>query len=230
MGDKIANGDLVLVDYVGRVSNTGDIFDLTNEDKARSEGVYDEEADYGPVPVLIGHDYIVQGVEEALKNMKVGDSASIDVPSEKAFGQRSSDQVRTISESQFKESDVRAYPGSLIRVGGKRGKVIAKSSGRVKVDFNHPLAGKDLQYEVEIEQKVERAEDKIKKIAEYYFNNCLAVAVDGSKATVRLDLDPGQLPEELSSDIKDDIKFACSSIEEVELKEGEETTTEEEKE
>lgn len=227
---EVAEGDLILIDYTGRISSTGEIFDLTDEEKARSENVFEEEADYGSVPVLVGRNYIVEGLEEKLVGRKIGDKATIEVAAENAFGRRSSDQIRTISESQFRESDVRAYPGSLIRVGSKQGKVIAKSSGRVKVDFNHPLAGKDLEYEVEIQRRLQAVEDKINEVVGYYLNECLSISVEEGTAEAEVSPDPQEIPEELLSEIKSDIKFACSNIDEVELvAEDEESAAEDEK-
>lgn len=227
--EAVAEGDLVLISYVGRVSSTDEIFDLTDEDKAQSEGIYEEEADYGPIPVLVGRGYVVEGLENDLVGRTIGDKAEISVPADKAFGQRSSDQIRTISENQFRESDVRAFPGSVIRVGGRQGKVIAKSSGRVKVDFNHPLAGKELSYETEIKQKIKQPEEKVRKIIEYYLDNCLSVDIIDGNVKASLDPEPDEIPEELLSNIKEDIEYACDNIESVELVGESEEASEEEK-
>ena len=143
-------GDLILIDYVGRTSD-GEIFDISSEEKAKEEGVYTERMDYRPVPVLVGSGYVIEGLEEKLKEMEVGDSEErIDIPSEKAYGGRESDKFQTYPEKEFKKQEVNVRVGDQIRVGKRKGKIISKGSGRVRVDFNHPLSGKNLLYDVEV--------------------------------------------------------------------------------
>ena len=77
-------GDLVLIDYVGK--QDGDIFDLSNEERAKNEGLFNEDMEYGPVPVLIGEGYVIEGLEEALEDMEVGEEKTLEIASEKAYG------------------------------------------------------------------------------------------------------------------------------------------------
>jgi len=156
--------ELVLVDYVGRTD--GEIFDLTDEEKAEEEGIRKENIKYDPIPVLIGENYVIEGFEEALKDMEVGEEREIEVPPEKGYGKRSGENVETYPKREFEKQDVNVRPGEEIMIGNQRGKVISVESGRVRVDFNHPLAGKDLEYELEIVEKVEGDEEKAEYIAQ----------------------------------------------------------------
>lgn len=153
-------GDMVLVDYIGK--SEGEIFDLTVEEKAEEEGMA-EGRDLKPIPVLIGKNYVIEGFEEALLDMEVGEQREVEIPSEKAYGERDSDKVETYPEKEFKKQDINVRVGEELMIGNQRGKVVSKGSGRVRVDFNHPLAGKDLEYDIRVREKVE--EDR--KIAEY---------------------------------------------------------------
>ena len=157
-------GDLVLVNYIGK--SNGEIFDLTVKEKAEEEGLHREGRDYSPIPVLIGEGYVIDGFEEALLNMDVGDEDTVEIPQNKAYGSRDSEKVETYPEREFKKQDVNVRVGEELMIGNQRGKVISKGSGRVKIDFNHPLAGKDLEYWIEVKEKVEDDEEK----AEYIFN------------------------------------------------------------
>ena len=63
------------------------------------------------------------------------------------------------------------FPGMRIQSEGANGKVLTVNGGRVKVDFNHELAGKDLVYDVEVCEIIEDNEDKIKSMIELHYSN-----------------------------------------------------------
>lgn len=148
---------MIEIDYVGKTD--GEVFDLTNKEKAEEEGLDVEDLDLSPMKVLLGEDFIIPGLEDALMGMEVGDEKELEVSAEEAYGERDSDKIETFPESAFEEQGVQVRPGEKIMVGGQRGKVVSKGSGRVRVDFNHPLAGKDLNYWVKIVRKVDDDEE-----------------------------------------------------------------------
>ena len=63
-------GDFVRIDYVGRIKGSGEIFDLTKEDVARKNGIYNPNMNYKPVPIIIGARMVIKGLEDALKRAK----------------------------------------------------------------------------------------------------------------------------------------------------------------
>ena len=158
---------MIKVDYVGKTD--GEIFDLTDKEKAEEAGISTEQIDFEPIYVLLGENYVIEGLEEALMDMEEGEEKELDIPAEKGYGKRSSDDVETFPEKEFKKQDVNVRRGEQIMVGGRRGKVVSKGSGRVRIDFNHPLAGKDLEYWVKVVEKVEDDEE----IAQGILNNRL---------------------------------------------------------
>jgi FKBP-type peptidyl-prolyl cis-trans isomerase 2 len=161
-------GDFVEVDYVGRVKETGNVFDLTREDVAKKENVYNPEMSYNPVVLIVGADFIIKGLDEALRGMKVGEKKNVEIPSDKAFGPRKEEMVKLIPESRFKEQNLDPVPGAVVNIGMMRGLIVTASGGRVKVDFNHPLAGKTLEYEIEIKSQITEQKDKLKSIVTYF--------------------------------------------------------------
>ena len=66
-------GDFVHIDYVGRLSATGEIFDLTDAELAKKEGIYSEKTRYGPALVIMGAHMVIPGIEKQLLQMKVGE-------------------------------------------------------------------------------------------------------------------------------------------------------------
>lgn len=161
-------GDFIRIDYVGRVKDTNEVFDLTIEEVAKKEGIYEEKIKYKPACIILGEGMLVKGLENALLSMNVGEKKTIVVNHEDAFGDRKPELVKNFSLDFFKREGIDPKPGLIVNISGVLGKIQAIGSGRVMVDFNHPLAGKDLVYEVEIKEKVEGPIEKLKFILEIF--------------------------------------------------------------
>jgi len=163
-------GDFVYISYVGRIKESGEIFDVTSEEIARKEGVYNPEVKYGDIPVIVGAGFVIPGLDEALEKMNVGEKRTVEVEPQKAFGERREDLIRLIPESEFKKQNIDVKVGDFISVNGVTGRVLSINAGRVRVDFNHPLAGKVLIYEVEIKKQITEVREKIYAILKYFSN------------------------------------------------------------
>ena len=161
-------GDFVKVDYVGRIKGTGEIFDLTKENIAKKENLYNSNAKYTPVVLILGSGFLIKGLDEELQKMKVGEKKQIEIPHEKAFGDKKGEMVKIVPESKFKEQNLDPFPGAIVNIGSMKGKIISVDGGRVKVDFNHPLAGKTLEYDIEILALVDDVDEKIKSAFGYF--------------------------------------------------------------
>ncbi len=158
------SGDFVLVDFVGRIKDTGEIFDLTVADVAKKEGVYNEKINYKPITVIVGSGLIIRGLEEAVEGMQIGEKKKIEIPPEKAFGERNANLIKLIPMSNFVEQNVDPEPGSYVTINNLNGRVVSVDGGRIKVDFNHPLAGKKLEYELEIKSEIKDTGEKLKSV------------------------------------------------------------------
>jgi len=163
-------GDFVYISYVGRIKESGEIFDVTSEEIARKEGVYNPEVKYGDIPVIVGAGFVIPGLDEALEKMNVGEKRTVEVEPQKAFGERREDLIKLIPESEFKKQNIDVKVGDFVSVNGVTGRVLSINAGRVRVDFNHPLAGKVLIYEVEIKKQVTEVREKIYAILKYFSN------------------------------------------------------------
>lgn len=175
------SGEMIEIDYVGKTD--GEVFDLTSKEKAEEEGVNTDQLDLSPMKVLLGENYIIPGLEDALMDMELGEEKELEIESEQAYGKRDSDNIETFPESAFEEQNVRVRQGEDIMVGGRRGKVVSKGSGRVRVDFNPPLAGKDLEYWVKIVSKVEDDEEIAQGIVDHRLGHG-SLEFDGDTVTV----------------------------------------------
>jgi FKBP-type peptidyl-prolyl cis-trans isomerase SlyD len=117
---------------------------------------------------VIAKGYSLEGVEQALLQMKIGEKKTVELTPEKAFGKRSPSLIKLVPIAEFRRHGTKPVPGMSIEADNKRGRVLSVSGGRVRVDFNHPLAGKTLIYYIEVKKRIETAEDKLKSLVEIF--------------------------------------------------------------
>ncbi len=153
--------DFVRISYTGKLKEGGEVFDKNEE-----------------ISIVIGNGFVIPGLDNALLGMSVGEKKTLEIKPEEGFGSRKEDLVKLIPESEFKKHNTNPYPGMFVEADNFRGRVLSVSSGRVKVDFNHPLAGKILVYDVEIKGKIEGVENKVKSLVGYY------TKIEGDKISV----------------------------------------------
>ena len=154
----IQEGDFVRLAYTARTVESDRLVDTTDEAVAEDEGVDTEDREFEPRVLALGAGHIFQAVEEDIYGKAVGDSGSVVVPAADAFGEFDSEKVRTVSADTIPEDD--RYPGGHVDIDGQHGHVETIIGGRARVDFNHPLAGEDVEYSYEI---VDEVEDRIEQ-------------------------------------------------------------------
>ena len=101
-----------------------------------------EVLDQGELSYLHGHRNLIPGLEEALEGREEGEAFQAHVPAEKAYGPHDPEGVQVVPGAQFYAQDMEGNPMPLT--------VVAVEGEEVTVDFNHPLAGKDLDFQVEV--------------------------------------------------------------------------------
>ena len=116
--------------------------------------IVDSNLDADPVEFSVGDGKLLEGFEEALDGMEAGDCASIEMAAADAFGVHNEDNIQLFDKDTFPEED-QLEVGMMLNfadaAGGEVPGVVASLLGdQVKVDFNHPLAGKDLIFDVRI--------------------------------------------------------------------------------
>lgn len=150
----ITNGDAVTIEYTGRTTD-GAVFDTTHEPVAEETGLADAQPDrdYDPLTFEIGAGRVIDGLEEALRGLEEGATETITIPPEDAYGEWSEQQVQTFETDALREmlgGELPAEGDRLQAQDGSQGEVVAVDDTTVEVDFNSPLAGETLEFEVEI--------------------------------------------------------------------------------
>ena len=116
--------------------------------------VFDNSYDRGEtIGFTIGSGEMIPGFDAAVTGMKVGEKKNVSLPSDEAYGPRMDEGVQQVHKSYFQE-DFEFLPGATVegQVGNQpvRGTITESDEETVTIDFNHPLAGKDLNFEIEL--------------------------------------------------------------------------------
>ena len=122
--------------------------------KFESGEVIDTTFDKDAATLEIGDESLPENFEAYLMGMKAGDKASYQVPPEKAFGQRNPNNLQTFKRHEF-SADMVLEPGVMISFADARQQelpgVVSRVEGdEVEVDFNHPLSGRTLTFDIEV--------------------------------------------------------------------------------
>jgi len=157
----LQKGDFILMDYTAKVKETGEVFDTTNEETAKKERLHKEGEIYEPKLVVIGEGWVLKALDESLATMEVGKTTPVEIPPQKAFGDRDPEKVKRVPLRQLTGKGITPSLGMHVEYNGKTATVRATGAGRVLLDFNPPLAGKTLVYEVTVQKKLEVMKDKI---------------------------------------------------------------------
>ncbi|TYL36637.1 peptidylprolyl isomerase [Natronococcus pandeyae] len=159
-------GDFVTLAYTAYTVEDEQLVDTTDPEVAEEEGVDDQAEEFEPRTLVLGEGHIFDEVEEEIIGSEVGDSGTVTISAENAFGEYDPDDVQTVSAEKIDEDD--RYPGANVQIDGKQGYISTIVGGRARVDFNHPLAGEDVEYEYEIVEEVDDVEQQAAGLFEMY--------------------------------------------------------------
>lgn len=137
---KVSEDKFVTIDYTLKLSN-GELVET-------SEGGH-------PFGFVFGRNQVIPGLEKGLKGLEEGDTATITVPPEEGYGQRREELLQGIPRSYFpQDADLR--PGAAFQTMGPQGPVTFTihevQEDTVVADFNHPLAGQTLHFDIKVNE------------------------------------------------------------------------------
>ena len=207
--------DFVEIEFVARVKD-GEVFDSNlKEELEKLHHGHDHKIETKPFTFCLGEGMFLKGVDEFLIGKELG-KHKINLGPEKAFGKRDPKLIRIVPLNEFKKNNFNPIPGSVFDFDGKVAKILTVSSGRVIVDFNHPLAGKNVEYDVNVLKKVEDLNEKIKSLNEFFFQNNFPFKVEGKKLIVEIPKGAKQFVELFKGKYKEllDLEITGKEIEE----------------
>ena len=136
---KAKSGDTVKVHYTGKLDN-GDVFDSS--------------VDAEPLQFTIGQKQMIPAFEEAMIDMEIGEKKTIDIPADGAYGQPNDGMIQTLERSMLPD-EIELKVGLRLTAQDPEGQPFAVTVAKfddksVTLDGNHPLAGEDLTFDVEL--------------------------------------------------------------------------------
>ena len=137
---KVEIGNKVSVHYRGTL-NDGSEFDSS----------YGREE---PVSFEVGSGEMIPGFDSAIPGMEIGQKKEITLTSDQAYGERNENAVQTIPRTEF-PTDFEVVVGATVQGQAPTGqpflaKIVSENETAVTLDFNHPLAGQDLNFAIEL--------------------------------------------------------------------------------
>jgi peptidylprolyl isomerase len=160
----LEKGSLILLDYTAKIKDSNEIFETTRIDDVKNNPDFDPNKKYEPRLLGVGEGWVLKGLDEALLQSSIGTPLNIEIPPEKAFGERDPSKVRMIPLRKLGEKANEVSIGDVIELDDRIGIIRFIGSGRVQVDFNHKYAGRTLVYDANIVKKLDKDDEKISNL------------------------------------------------------------------
>ena len=134
------SGDTVAVHYTGKHTN-GEVFDSSLQ---RNQ----------PLEFTLGQGQVIKGFENAILGLELNQKVSVTIPCEEAYGPKSEDKLLKVSKEQVPQ-DMNLKVGDQVQVTDQSGQPIpcqvhALEDAHIVLDANHPMAGKDLVFDIQL--------------------------------------------------------------------------------
>ncbi len=179
---KLQKKDFIEIDFTGRTKE-GKVFDSNIKEELEKLG---SEVKAKSFIYSLGEGMFLQGIDDYLIGKEIG-KYEIALTPEQAFGKRDSKLVQMIPMKVFIQHKINPVQGAMLNFDGKMGKVLSVSGGRVLVDFNHPVAGKDVIYNINVKRKIEDINEKVKAFNEFIFKKDFKFEVKDNKIIYEAD-------------------------------------------
>lgn len=220
MTEKIKKTDFVELDYTGKEKDSNLVFDTTLEDIAKKNNLYSKEVVYKSVIICVGEKQILPGLDKELEGKEIGKSYSFEIPPELGFGKKDAKLLRIIPAGVFKKQEIRPFPGLQVNIDGAIGTVKTAGGGRIIVDFNHPLSGRTLIYDVNVKRIITDKKEKLKAYLDIIRIRDVEIDLAGDEAKIKLKIPlPDQIKEHLSKKLQELVELKKVDFEVEQVKE-----------
>lgn len=197
----IKKGDFIELDYTGKSSEDDKVFETTIQQVAEDSGLlhkhepghnHDHSDQYHSVIVCIGERQLLPGLDAKIIGLDKG-KHSIKLNPDEAFGRKNPKLLKMMPLNVLKQHKIEPYVGLVLNVDDQYGIVRSVSAGRVIIDFNHPLASKDVEYEVDIKRIVTDDKEKLEALLKMVGLPYSDLNISGKEATLKI---TAALPEQ----------------------------------
>ncbi len=197
----IKKGDFIEIEFTGKIKDTEEIFDTNIEKDAKDANLDIKE--FKPFVLSVGNKMLPEGFDADLEGKETGKDYTIEVEPAKAFGKRDKNLIKMIPTKLFWEQKINPERGMQLALDGRLVKVLSNSGGRTLVDFNNPLAGKDVVYSYKVNKVVEKTEEKINALQDFLFKKRFDFKVDEKKIVFEANAGEGKYIEMFAPKFKE---------------------------
>jgi FKBP-type peptidyl-prolyl cis-trans isomerase 2 len=195
-------GDFIEIEFTGKVKN-GEIFDSNiKENLEKLHAGHDHPIESKPFIFCLGQGMFLKSIDDFLIDKNIGEY-TIELQPENAFGKRNSEKIKRVPLQIFRKQKMNPIPGMTFNFDGIVGKVMAVSGGRVLIDFNNLLAGKEIVYEIKILRKIDNLNEKIKAFNDFIFRKDIKFEIKDKKLIIEADKQFTQFAELFKEKYKD---------------------------
>ena len=203
--------DFIEIEFTGRTED-GVIFDSNIAEDLREANI---NAQAKPFTFALGEGMFLKGIDEYLIGKDIGEH-KIELEPEDAFGKRDSNLVQMIPIKQFHQQKINPVPGMVMNFDGRVGKLLTVSGGRVMVDFNNPLSGKKVIYDLKILRKVDNQKEKVSAVNNFLFQKEFKFEIKDKKIILDADAQMKRVVELFKEKFKEilDLDLEVREVEE----------------
>jgi len=180
----VQNSDFVEIEFTGKFKDTNEIFDTNSKPEIDKKKLNFEAKSY---VICVGKGMSIKGLDRDIEGKEIGKEYSAEFSPEDAFGKRNPSLVRMIPLKFFIEQKIMPQKGMQLSLDGAIVKVISVSSGRVLVDFNNPLAGREVLYTYKLVRKLEDVKEKVNSLQDFFFKKRFDFDVKDKEVTFKVE-------------------------------------------
>ena len=162
--NAVNKGDFIKVEMTGSSVETGEVFETTSEEVAQESGLWEENRTFEPRLVIVGDGYVLRGVDERLPGTPFDEETEIEIPPEEAFGERNPADVQMVPFRVLRSKGINPYVGAELEIDGRPAIIRSVGAGRVQVDYNHRLAGRQIVYKLKVVEHIDDEKDKMRAL------------------------------------------------------------------
>lgn len=198
MTNILKKKDFIEIDFIGKTEE-GKVFDSNIREELEKLGSKIPPKSF---TYSLGENMFLDGIDEYLEGKSPG-KYEITLEPEKAFGKRNPQLIKTIPLSAFKGQPNQPQTGMMFNFDGNIAKIVSVSGGRVMADFNHPLAGKKVIYEIDVKRKISDLNEKVKALMNFFFRKEFNFEIKEEKIIVQAEKDAIQFLTLFADKFKD---------------------------
>jgi peptidylprolyl isomerase len=162
--NAVNKGDFIMMEMSGSSVETGEVFDTSSEEIATENGIHEEGRAYGARLVIVGDGYVLRGLDEKLPGTPWEEDVEISITPEDAFGERNASDIEMVPFRVLRSKGVNPYVGAELEIDGRPAIVRSIGGGRVQLDYNHALAGRNIVYKIKVTENVSNDKDKMRAL------------------------------------------------------------------